>query len=171
MSAIQTLPFALDEHPATGTSNYADLVGRTYISNSNSGLYKLTRATAALVAELAGGPVGGLAVSSGLTVDYGAANSLADDVGAILGVAHPSLTSVLVAGDYFLVAVGGQAYFKGDAGGDLVRGAAVGSLNGEADAAAVNTYAVCLEAAPAGGFADQDVVLVEFLAEQVEPGV
>ncbi|UCC73906.1 MAG: hypothetical protein JSV86_04920 [Gemmatimonadota bacterium] len=142
MSAIQTLPFDLEDSPAAAQSNYDEIVGRTYLSpQSGQGIYRLVKWTGATTAagDLAGKALVGTGGSYEATAVAGA-NAAAN---TLLGVAHPSLVGIVEQNDVILVGCEGQVEANADAPfgtGDILVGAAVGTdANGDQDAAATTT--------------------------------
>ena len=168
MSAIQTLPFALDEHPVDGTSNYDDQLGRTYINNQDGpGTYRLVKWTGA--AQVAGALAGAPIAASALTLPFEA-----DVVGAstanpnFVGIVHPSLTGPVAVGDYLLVLVDGQGYGLDNAV-PLTVGQLADALVGAAPLGpAGGVTMIVREAVAVAGLKYPGMVKVEFVVKKVQ---
>ena len=171
MSAIQTLPFGVDENPPLNTNDYEEQVGRTYASHGpGNATWRLVKIDAGLDGQVVGGKalvgVGGTFLANAIAGANAAANTL-------LGVAHPSLKQAVATGDYVLVQWQGQIEATGDGGVDLVAGAAVGTdATGLMDAGATTTIGQVVN--DQGGISldlTPDAIRIELDASLYVPGV
>lgn len=167
MSAIQTLPFSLDEHPADGQNNYETQKGKTYINASDSGLYRLVKWTGAAQAggALAGVPIAASSLAAPYDCDVLGGSTNGPN---FVGIVHPSMTAPVAVGDYLLVACGGLAYGVDNGVTPLVAGDTVGAAVGAATLGAAidgDTDVIVRQAVGVAGLVYAGMVLVEFVQE------
>ena len=169
MSAIQTLPFALDEHPTLDSASLYDRqIGRTYLSNQDGpGTYRLVKWTGAAQAAgaLAGAPIAASSLAAPFEADVVGASTANPN---FVGIVHPSLTGAVAVGDYLLVACDGQAYVKDNAvpltAGQLCDAVVAAGTAGPAGGVTM----IVREAVAVAGLVYAGTVKVEFLHKQVQ---